>query len=113
MLARRHGLDVPVIVKTARAFAAVVAERPIAVAEKNTARLLVAFASDRASLQALFPIASLVGPGERFVVGRHAAHLYCARGINGSKAAAALLGKPGQATTTRNLATVLKIAALL
>ena len=42
-----------------------------------------------------------------------AAYLHCASGVLESKAAAALLGKRGRGVTTRNWATVLKIAAAL
>ena len=54
----------------------------------------------------------LVEPPEEFAIGRHAAYLYCARGILESKAGEAMLGKPGRAATTRNWATTLKLQAL-
>ena len=46
-------------------------------------------------------------------LGKHAAYLYCANGIHTSKAALALLGKTGKHATTRNWATLGKLAALL
>ena len=52
-------------------------------------------------------------PPERFAIGDNAAYLHCAGGILESRAGAALLGKAGQALTTRNWATVLKLCALV
>jgi hypothetical protein len=43
-------------------------------------------------------------------VTEHAAYLHCAAGLLESKAAAQLLGKGGRDLTTRNWATVLKLA---
>ena len=54
----------------------------------------------------------LVAP-ERFVVGKSAAYLLCARGILECKVAAALAGKAGRFATSRNWATVLKLQSLL
>ena len=50
---------------------------------------------------------------ERLHLGEHAVYLWCHNGILQSKAGSALLGKLGQAATTRNWATVLKIRAML
>ena len=111
-IAARLGFDVPVIVKSAQELAAIVAENPIRIDESLHSRLLVAFVQDSDALRSLATIAPLVTPAERFVVGDHAAYLYCADGILESKAGEALLGKAGRAATTRNWATVLKLAAL-
>ena len=64
-------------------------------------------------LQGLATIESLVIAPERYVQGKDAAYLLCARGILESKAAVALLGKAGGAATSRNWATVLKLKALI
>ena len=97
-------VDVPVIVKTARELAAIVAENPCAVEGLDRSRMLVAFTQDRKGLAGLASIAPLVAPPEKFLAGRHAASLYCANGILESKAGAALLGKAGRHATTRNFA---------
>ena len=52
-------------------------------------------------------------PPEKFLLGRHAAYLWCPNGILESRAAEALLGRAGRAATSRNWSTVGKIAALL
>lgn len=111
-LAAQMQLAVPVIVRPARELAAVVADCPFAVAPEDHSRLLAAFAQDRSTLASLAKVEALVEPPERFAIGRHCAYLLCGRGILGSRAAAALLGKVGPSVTTRNWATVLKLQAL-
>jgi uncharacterized protein (DUF1697 family) len=112
-LSKRLGVDVPVIVKSTKEFAAITAGNALAEFAPDASRLLVAFASDARALAALAPIASRVRAPEKWHLGRHAAYLWCANGILKSTAAAALLGAHGKAATTRNWATVLKMAALL
>jgi hypothetical protein len=85
----------PVIVKTARELAAVVAENPCAVEGLDRSRMLVAFTQDRKGLAGLASIAPLVAPpGKNSLAGRHAASLYCTNGILESKAGAALWARP-------------------
>jgi uncharacterized protein (DUF1697 family) len=111
-LASRLGVEVPVIVKSARDLDAIVAENPLAAKATDHSRLLVAFAPDAKALATLAGVGALVVAPEQFHLGRHAAYLHCAGGILESAAGAALLGKPGRAATTRNWATVLKLHAL-
>lgn len=112
-LARSLGLEVPVVAKSAREFAAVIAGNPLPAAEGDPSRLLVALSQDPAVLAGLADLATLVRPPDVFVAGTHAAYLYCAGGIRESAAALALLGSRGRGLTTRNWATVLKLDALL
>jgi uncharacterized protein (DUF1697 family) len=109
---RKLKADVPVIVKTAKELAHIVAENPFAVEESERSRMLVAFTQDREGLASVSSIASLVSPREKFLAGSHAAYLYCVDGILQSRAGAALLGKAGKNATTRNLATTLKLCEL-
>lgn len=111
-IAGRFKLEVPVIVKSAKELAAVIAQNPIALEAAEHSRLLVGFVQDSKALSGLKNIQALIVSSERFVVGKGAAYLFCARGILESKAGAALLGKQGSAATTRNWATVLKLGAL-
>lgn len=106
------GFSVPVVVKTADEVDRIVAGSDLVGDASDHSRLLVAFAKDAATLEQLRPIADLVTPPERFVVGEEAAYLHCPSGILESKAGEALLGKVGKAVTTRNWATVLKLHAL-
>jgi uncharacterized protein (DUF1697 family) len=111
-LQRKLGVSVLVIVKSRRELDAVIAGVPVAVEEAHHSRFLVAFAPDRKALAGLAAIRPLVTSKETFMLGSHAAYLYCAAGILESRAAAALLGRLGQDATTRNLATTLKLHAL-
>ena len=111
-IAGQLGVEVPVIVKSARELAAVIGENTIDGPAIDPSRLLVAFTPNADTLAALAALAPLVRPPERFVIGHHAAYLYCANGILESKAGAALLGKAGKAVTTRNWATTQKLHAL-
>lgn len=111
-LASELEVDVPVIVKSASELAAIVAGNPVKAEAAEHSRLLVAFTQEGKALASLAVIQSLVVPPERFVIGEHAAYLYCAAGILQSKAGEALLGRAGRAATTRNWATTLKLHAL-
>lgn len=112
-LKERLGVDVPVIVKSARQFAAIVDGNVLAELATDASRLLVAFTQDGASLQGLAALAPLVRAPERLHLGEHAAYLWCPDGFLASRAAEALLGRLGRAATTRNWATVQRISALL
>jgi uncharacterized protein (DUF1697 family) len=106
------GIAVPVVVKSAKELSAIVSENTLAAAAEDPSRLLVAFVQDVGALSALAPVGLLVEPPEKFLMGRNAAYLLCARGILDSQAGAALLGKAGRSATSRNWATVLKLQAL-
>ena len=106
-------VDAPVLVKPAREIAAVITGNPLSDVADDPARLLLAFAPDAAGLAALAPLAAVAQAPERFVLGPHAAYLWCANGILQSAAADALLGRAGRAVTTRNWATLGKIHAAL
>lgn len=111
-IAARLSVDVPVIVKSARELAAIVAENSLAAHAPDHSRLLVAFTQDAQALSGLGAIAPLVVPPEQFLTGKHAAYLHCVTGILESKAGEALLGRTGKSATARNWATVLKLLAL-
>lgn len=111
-LEARFGFAVPVIVKSGAELGRVVAGNTLAVAAPEHPRLLVALAQHHEDIASLASLASVVTASERLHVAEHAAYLHCPAGILQSKAASALLGRPGQAVTTRNWATVLKLDAL-
>ena len=111
-LADRFGFDVPVVVKSSRELAVIVAGNPLRFTEADHSRLLVAFVQDAGQLASLRKIESLVVSPEQFAIGSDAAYLLCASGLLASKAGAALIGAAGRTVTTRNWATVLKLQAL-
>lgn len=106
-------VDVPVIVKSADEFAAIEAGNELLTPGLDPSRLLVGFAAAPKDLQGMAPLSDLVRAPEKLWLGAHALYLWCPDGILQSRAAEALLGKRGQALTTRNWATVAKIGALL
>jgi uncharacterized protein (DUF1697 family) len=115
-IATRLGIEVPVIVISARVLALIARENPFANTADDPSRLLVAFVADAnvlAAMSAMSAIAPHVRAPEQFHIGSQAAYLHCASGILESKAAEALLGKAGKAATTRNWATVQKLQALV
>jgi uncharacterized protein (DUF1697 family) len=105
-------VEVPVIVKSAKEFSAIVNKNPFSAASSDHSRLLVVFTQNEESLVDLEKIKALVAPPEAFAVGKYAAYLHCPDGILQSKAGEALLGKLGRPATTRNWATTLKLQAL-
>lgn len=106
-------VDVPVIVKSSSDIAAIQKENSLISGVVEPSRLLVAFTATAADLSALSALAPLSSPPEQFLLGKHAAYLWCPEGILKSRAAESLLGKAGRSATTRNWATVAKISALL
>ncbi|MBQ0957829.1 DUF1697 domain-containing protein [Ideonella sp. 4Y11] len=110
-LRQRLGFDVPVVVKTLADGLAIAAGMPWP-EPPDPARLVVVFTADQADLAALHAVDPLVAPDEAWHIGTQAAYLHCAGGLLDSRAAEALLGRAGQAVTTRNWATVGKLLAL-
>lgn len=110
---QRFFVSTPVIVKSAAEFAAIVGANTMAPPESEHSRFLVVFAMAPAQLHELTTLQALAQPGERFLVTEHAAYLHCAGGLLESQLGAALLGKAGRGVTTRNWATVQKLAGLL
>jgi uncharacterized protein (DUF1697 family) len=108
----RLDVQVPVQVKSSKDFTAVIRENPFGEVP-NASRLLVALAPDARTLARLATLAPLAGKAEQFHVGRHAAWLHCPQGILQSPVGKALLGKVGEAITTRNWVTCVRIHALL
>lgn len=111
-LATELHVEAPVVVKSAREFAAIVAENPVQT-PADPSRLLVVFTQDRRGLSTLAAIQPLVAPREHFLIGKHAAYLECPDGLLESQAGAALLGKAGRAATTRNWKTVSRLLEMV
>ena len=112
-LAESLGIETHVIVKSAADLAAISAENELAAVATDPSRLLVACTARADDLRSLALLAPLTRPPEKFHLGRHAAYLWCPNGILESRAAKALLGKAGRVATSRNWATIGRIAALM
>lgn len=112
-MSERFGVTVPTIVKSASEFAAIVSGNPIVPPDTEHSRFLVAFGPDECALQTIHALQPLVQAPDRLAITPLAAYLHFPGGLLESKAGGALLGKAGKGLTTRNWATVLKLAALL
>jgi uncharacterized protein (DUF1697 family) len=106
------GFHANVVVLSAATLATVVAENALAAQATDPARLLVAFVQDGQRLADLRPLAAKEWPDEALAVGTHAAYLWSPRGILESAAIEAVGRVLGDQGTTRNWATVQKLAAL-
>lgn len=111
--AKQLGVDAQVIVKSAADVAGIVTENALEKVATDDSRLLVMIVEDTAALAAAKRLASKDLGDERLHVGRHAAYLWCARGILESEALGALHSAVGSGATTRNWATIRKIHAML
>jgi uncharacterized protein (DUF1697 family) len=106
------GFAVPVVVRTGRELAAVVAGDPFAGVATDPARYLVTFMSEATDPDRVAALPPVEGPGDYRVEGREL-YLWLPDGIQRTPLASwkwdALLSSPG---TTRNWNTVTRLAAL-
>lgn len=112
-IATQLGIEAKTVVLSAGDFAKVVQANPLLDVADNPSRFFVAFVQQRSKLSQLMPLAKSDWGGEALAVGSHAAYVWCPEGIIESKAMKALSRSLGDSVTTRNWATVGKIAALL
>jgi uncharacterized protein (DUF1697 family) len=102
-----------VTVLTAADFATVVEENPLGRVADDPSRLLVAFLTNPADAKRLQPLVLQAWKPEALGLGSRAAYLWCPAGLIESRLAEAVGRVLGEATTTRNWATVTKIQALV
>jgi len=107
------GVSARVTVLTAADFSTVVRENPLSKVADDPARLLVAFLGEPAGRVRLKPLALQDWKPEVFALGTHAAYLWCPAGFLESRLPEAVGRVLGDATTTRNWATVTKLHALV
>jgi len=112
-VASELGVDVLVIVKSAREIAAVVAGNKLVALASDPSRLLVAVTHDSTTLATFKSLAQTEWGADEVHVGKHAVYVWCANGILDSKAAVALLKGLARSGTTRNWSTVEKLHGLL
>lgn len=108
----RLAINTPVIVKTRAQLEQIIRTNPMALPEADYSRFLVAFGADSEALDALMPLQALNSTNDYLALMPEAGYLYCRAGLLESAIAKAMLGKAGHRITTRNWATVLKLAAL-
>ncbi|HKZ32506.1 MAG TPA: DUF1697 domain-containing protein [Vicinamibacteria bacterium] len=112
-MAAKLKVSARVTVLTGADFATVVEENPLGGMAANPSRLFVAFLSNPADGTRLKPLARQVWKPEALGLGSRAAYLWCPVGMIDSPLTEAVGRVLGDATTTRNWATVTKIRALL
>lgn len=108
----RFGFTSRVTVITAAELAAIVKENSLGEAADNHSRLMVAFLKTPAERAKLAPLAGRDWKPGLLALGARAAYLWCPDGLLESPLASEMGRVLGDAVTTRNWATVLKLAAL-
>jgi uncharacterized protein (DUF1697 family) len=111
-LAARLGVSSRVTALTAADVGAAVAGNPLLEVADNPSRLLVAFLADPADRRRLEPLLSTDWAPEMLALGARVAYLWCPPGVLASRLSEAVGRALGDAVTTRNWATVLKLHAL-
>jgi len=112
-MAAKLKVSARVTVLTAADFATVVEENPLGRVADDPSRLLVAFLTNPADAKRLQPLVLQAWKPEALGLGSRAAYLWCPAGLIESRLAEAVGRVLGEATTTRNWATVTKIQALV
>ena len=111
-LAARLGVSARVVAFSAEALAAVVAENPLLEVADNPSRLMVSFLLDSADRARLTALEEQDWTPEVLALGAHAAYLWCPEGLRDSPLSRAVNRALGDAVTTRNWSTVLKLHTL-
>ncbi|HEX8825263.1 MAG TPA: DUF1697 domain-containing protein [Archangium sp.] len=106
------GVSSRVTVLTATELASVVAENPLQKVATEPSRLLVTFLSNPADRSKLEPLMRRDWGSEVLALGARAAYIWCPEGILASQLPEAVGRVLGDAATTRNWATVMKLHAL-
>jgi uncharacterized protein (DUF1697 family) len=112
-LASRLGVSARVMVLTAAELAAVVAGNPLREVATDPARLLVAVLAEAADRQRLEPLNEADWAPEAMALGERVAYLWCPEGVLASRLLEAAGRALGEAVTTRNWATIMKLHALI
>ena len=112
-LAARHGLTSPVTILSGDEVVAAVHDNPLADVANNPSRLLVVVPRAPSDQNRLRPLLKERWAPEILALGRRVAYLWCARGIGGSPLWAAVDRALDRAGTARNMATMMKIMALV
>lgn len=111
-IAAHCGFEVKVVVITSAELAAVIDENPLKDGVANPSRFLVAFTTRPATLAKVTTLALQAWGADQLAMGPRAAYMACANGILASPLVRAFVRATGDAATTRNWATVLKLRDL-
>jgi len=108
----RFGWRATTMVVTADELGAIIRENPLAQIADDASRHLVAFVASPATLTKAKLLLAQSWTPDALAVGKRAAYLWCADGLIESRLAQAFARSAGDAATTRNWATVLKLHAM-
>ena len=108
-ISSRFGFAVPVVVLSGNELNIIIAENSLPQADSDPSKFLVAFVNSTATLRKAKVLLKEQWKPDALAVGSKAAYLWCADGILQSKLAKAFSRVTGEAVTTRNWATVLKL----
>jgi uncharacterized protein (DUF1697 family) len=108
-VAERTGVTSDVVVLSADDLATVVSENPFDAVVTDPSRYLVAFPAAAADLAKASGLVTGEWAPDRLALGTRAAYLWCARGVLDSRMLKAFGRLMGDAFTTRNWATVIKL----
>ena len=111
-LTKSTGISARVTVLAADELAAIVAANPLLSIADNPSRLLVAVLRDPADRSKLEQLKKQDWASDSLALGPRVAYVWCAEGILASRLAEMVTVKLGDAVTTRNWATILKLHAL-
>ena len=108
-IATRLGVFARVTVLTAAELAAIVRDNPLLEIADNPSRLLVAILAKPADRSRLEPLAGEAWAPEAMALGARVSYLWCPDGILDSRVGKAVGRLLGDAVTTRNWTTILKL----
>jgi uncharacterized protein (DUF1697 family) len=108
----KSGFSSRVTILSARELDAIVTANPMPDRTADASRYLVTILTDRAARHPLHALADGAWEPEACALGEGVAYLWCPNGQTGSPLAEAMAKQLGEGGTTRNWATILKIAAL-
>ncbi len=111
-IAQRLSVSTRVTVLTAAELGAAIADNPLLDAARDPSRLLVAVLRQTADRSRLAPLAKRDWAPDEFAIGRRVAYLWCPNGTIQSPLAESVNRALGDAVTTRNWATMVKLKAL-
>ena len=111
-MAKTLGVSARVFVLSAEDLAKAIAANPLAKIATEPSRFLVAIVDDPADLKELSRLKKQDWGGEALAIGQRVAYVWCPSGILASKLLVEVMRLLGDAATTRNWATMLKLAAL-
>jgi uncharacterized protein (DUF1697 family) len=111
-LVKRLGVSSAVIALTAPTLDSILRDNPLAKPSRDPSRLLIAAIRDKPGWTRLAPLLEQEWGDEELVRGKHAAYIWCPKGISAGKLFLAMNKTLGDGVTMRNLTTMQKLLAM-